>query len=362
MPRPLPALTSLRFFAALWVLLFDYWGSSGWAWPAAIARGQLGVELFFVLSGFILCHVYLDAFGERRFAYGEFLWTRLARIGPVHLVTLAGIGLLAGLAAAAGMSSGDKVLVWPSLPAELTLTQAWGLAPLGGWNHPSWSISAEWFAYLAFPLFAVAAWRLRRRPRTAVAIAMAFMVALEGVFPRLAGFPLTRATTAWGALRIVPCFALGCAAFLAWRADPIRRPARALLVSAGTLAAIVAALQLGAPDALLITLFALLIMALASLSSSGSRLLAHPVLTGLGEASFSLYMVAIPWQLVFEKGLARLAGGGVRGPLALLAEALGAILVAWLVHVAIERPARSAMRRHGPSFLARRPAAQPAAG
>ena len=35
------------------------------------------------------------------------------------------------------------------------LLQAWGLGQGGGWNHPSWSISAEWFAYLLFPVFAV---------------------------------------------------------------------------------------------------------------------------------------------------------------------------------------------------------------
>ncbi len=48
--------------------------------PTLIAKGYLGVELFFVLSGFIISHVCMQAFGERRFVYGEFLWARLGSI------------------------------------------------------------------------------------------------------------------------------------------------------------------------------------------------------------------------------------------------------------------------------------------
>ena len=73
-------LTSLRFFAAMWVVLFHYWPKLDVGFtPTLVEKGYLGVELFFTLSGFILCHVYLTAFGEGRFRYGDFLWNRLAR-------------------------------------------------------------------------------------------------------------------------------------------------------------------------------------------------------------------------------------------------------------------------------------------
>ena len=62
-----------------------------------------------------------------------------------------GLGVAATVA---GLSIDASLTDWRALPAHLTLTHAWGLATSSAFNHPSWSISAEWFAYLCFPLFA----------------------------------------------------------------------------------------------------------------------------------------------------------------------------------------------------------------
>ena len=59
-PQDLRPLTSLRFFAAMWVVLYHFWPNLQPVRPAFVAKGYLGVELFFVLSGFILSHVYLE--------------------------------------------------------------------------------------------------------------------------------------------------------------------------------------------------------------------------------------------------------------------------------------------------------------
>jgi len=362
MPRDLKSLTSLRFFAASWVVLFRFWPSLGGQTPTLIAKGYLGVELFFVLSGFILCHVYLDRFGERAFSYREFLWIRLARIYPVHLATLAGLGLMVAAAKLAGVNAGDKLVVWSSLPGQLTLTQAWGLAPLGGWNHPSWSISAEWFAYLAFPAFAWAAWRLRSRPVFAVVMAIILIALIYPAFGKLAGMPLTSATTAWGALRILPCFALGCAVHLLWRARPLATWATAL-ATAASLAAIAAAARSGAPGAVFVVLFGGLIYGLAGLPNARASLLASPVFVYLGEVSYSMYMVCVPWQLAFENGdhkLLRVPAGALPLPL-WIAMLAGIVPAAMALHHFVERPAREAMRNHrwrfGSGPAARRAAA-----
>jgi peptidoglycan/LPS O-acetylase OafA/YrhL len=365
MPQNLKPLTAMRFFAAMWVVSYHFWPSLGLATPNLVAKGYLGVELFFVLSGFILSHVYLHAFGEQRFRYPDFLWARLARIYPVHLTMLAGMGLLVGLATLIGAPDGHKVLVWSSLPAQLTLTQAWGLAPQGGWDHPSWSISAEWFAYLTFPAYAWAAWRLRDRPKLAVLLALVLVVALEVGFQRVAGFALTEATIAWGALRILPCFALGCAVYLFWSAEPIRTPRAALALSIGALAVVIAAAQFGAPDAVSVGLFGGLLFALACLASAGSTVLTAPPWVYLGEVSFSIYMVCIPWQLAFDKmahRLLHLSGDSLPAPLWAV-QFLGVIPAAMVVHHLVERPARDAMRRRGIPFLrSRTPSKAPVAG
>ncbi len=345
-PANLKPLTSLRFFAAAWVVMFHYWPKLAVAaTPTIIDKGYLGVEVFFILSGFILCHVYLAAFEEGRFQYGDFLWARLARIYPMHLVTLIGIGLMAGLALAIGLSVDPNILSLAALPANLTLTQAWGLAPVAGWNHPSWSISAEWFAYLSFPLFAYVAMQLRRRPLVALAGALGLMAALYSDFPNLAGFPLTKATISWGALRIVPCFALGCALFLLWRTHVVDRRKAAF----GALffgACVILGALVGAPDVLIVASGGGLIVSLAQVSRSGGHFGSHPVLVYLGEISYSIYMICIPWALLFVNLSTKIFHlQSKQLPIYLwLVLILALIPLAAATHALIEKPARDRMK------------------
>ncbi|MBB5747349.1 peptidoglycan/LPS O-acetylase OafA/YrhL [Brevundimonas variabilis] len=347
-PADLRALTALRFIAAMWVALFAFWPNLDVAvFPNLVAKGYLGVELFFVLSGFILCHVYLEPHGEKRFSYRGFLWARIARVYPLHVATLLGVGALAVAALAAGMSVDGNILSWASLPANLTMMHAWGLAPEAGWNHPSWSISAEWFAYLGFPAFAVVAWSLRHRPILAVFGAVVFLAALYAAFEPLAGFPLTQATIAWGALRIVPCFALGCALYLLFRRSPLKTPWLAAF-AAVLLIAISATLTL--PDAVTVTLFGLLILSLASLANDKAGWLASRPAVYLGEISYSVYMVVVPWKLLAVNVAARLTDAGPDKSLPVLvwlAVMAGLPVVAALSYHLVEYPARRALRRMG---------------
>ena len=345
-PANLKPLTSLRFFAAFWVVLFHYWPNlAAAATPALVAKGYLGVELFFVLSGFILCHVYLAGFEDGRFRYADFLWARLARIYPMHLATLIGMGLMAGLAIAAGLPVDHNILSLVALPANLALVQAWGVTTVAGWNHPSWSISAEWFAYLTFPIFALVAMRLRNKPGLAILGAVALMCGLYAWFPRFAGFPLTRATIAWGALRIVPCFALGSALFLAWRTHVANR--RTALVGAaffGALAILCALIE--APDAFTVLAFGGLIISLAQVSRAGSRLGSSGLLVYLGEISYSIYMICIPWQVVFVNVAVKILHlQSKQLPLSIWLIYLAALVpLAAATHHLIERPGRERMK------------------
>ena len=344
-PADLRALTSLRFLAAAWVVMYTFWPDLKVGFvPVAVTKGYLGVETFFVLSGFILSHVYLQAAGEKQFRYGGFLWARVARVYPLHLLTLFGVMALGLAAVVAGLNIDSHILSWASLPAQLTMSHAWGLAPEAGFNHPSWSISAEWFAYLAFPAFAMVAWRLRERPWAAVAGAAVFLIGLYLAFQTLAGFSLTEATFRWGALRIVPCFALGCALYLVHRRTPLKR---AGLWAAGFAAAMAVSASLGAWDGITVLLAGGLILGLAAMTNEAAGWLASRPAVYLGEISYSIYMVCVPWQILAVNLAARATGA--EDKVLSLPVWLGVVvslpLVAALSYHLVERPARSGLKR-----------------
>jgi peptidoglycan/LPS O-acetylase OafA/YrhL len=343
-PADLRPITALRFGAAIWVAIYTFWENlAGAGRSGLVDKGYLGVELFFVLSGFILSHVYLQAAGEKQFSYRGFLWARIARVYPLHLATLIGVGLLAAAALIAGMSVDGNVLSWPALPANLLMLHAWGLAPVAGWNHPSWSISAEWFAYLCFPLFAFVFWRLRDKPVAAVVGAAAFLTVLYFVFEQVAGFPLTEATFRWGALRIVPCFALGCALYLVYRKAPLKAPWTA---SAASFALMILSAALGLWDGITVLFAGALILSLASLPNARAGVLASKPAVYLGEISYSVYMVCVPWKLLSINLAAKLTDAPDKQLHIFVWLAILALLpvVAAVSYHLVERPARKALR------------------
>ena len=351
-PANLKPLTALRIIAALWVVLFDYWPNLGQASPMLVAKGYLGVEVFFTLSGFILCHVYLEQVEQRRLRYGAFLWARLARIYPMHLASIVFIGVMGAVAIAMGRPVDANAISLSTLPANLLMVNGWGLASVAGWNHASWSVSAEWFAYLTFPAFAAAALALKDRPRLAVALAVVFLVGLYAAFERLTGQSLTHATIAWGALRIVPCFAFGCALYLAWRANIVRSSRLAWLGAAISGAALITFAQSGGPDAAIVVAGGGLIFSLAAVSKTWNAGVILDSFVYLGEISYSVYMLFVPWQLLFVNVTSRaLHYDKAHMPVYIwLVFVTSVFPLAAVAHHLIERPARTMMRRAGPLF------------
>jgi peptidoglycan/LPS O-acetylase OafA/YrhL len=343
-PPDLRALTTLRFFAALWVVLYTAWPYLDVSFvPVAVTKGYLGVEAFFILSGFILSHVYLEAAGEKRFRYGAFLWARIARVYPLHLVTLFGMIGLGVVATVAGLSIDGSLTDWRALPAHLTMTHAWGLAPSAAFNHPSWSISAEWFAYLSFPAFAFVAWRLRDRPVLATGLAAGFALGLYAAFEPLAGYSLTEATFRGGLLRIVPCFALGCALYLVHRRGPIPHAAAVSLVSA---VAVMASASLDLWDPITVLAAGGLILGLGALDNARAGVLASRTGVYLGEISYSIYMVFAPVLLLTTNIAGRLTGAEDKQfhVIVWLALLTAIPVTAMLTYHLVERPARKALR------------------
>ncbi len=141
-PVALPALTSLRFFAALAIVIHH---CNGVFWPAAdLGPLDAGVSFFFVLSGFILTYVYVDVLNSQ-FAWQRFYLARIARIWPLHLVclfvTLIAIEVPEPFDSAVLLSNSLMLHAW--IPFDRYFFS---------YNYAAWSISTELFFYLLLPL------------------------------------------------------------------------------------------------------------------------------------------------------------------------------------------------------------------
>jgi peptidoglycan/LPS O-acetylase OafA/YrhL len=152
-PR-LPAITSLRFFAAFHVALFhmnEMCAITGPAWFKSFAAiGYVGVSFFFVLSGFILVYTYAG----RDIVLGEFWQTRFARIYPAYLFSLVlsfpffYFGALKMHIPFFAFAEQHFTL---SAVLVLLLLQAWVPPAALAWNSVAWSLSVEAFFYAVFP-------------------------------------------------------------------------------------------------------------------------------------------------------------------------------------------------------------------
>ncbi len=144
--RPLHALTSIRFFAAMYVVLFHCDAKNLFPsislWHNFFASGYTGVTLFFSLSGFILAYNYVDITDRYSF------WTaRFARVYPAYLVSIL-ISLVYLLHAPQHPTPAQ---MFPRLLTTLLLVQAWYPPWAMALNSVAWTLSVEAFFYLVFP-------------------------------------------------------------------------------------------------------------------------------------------------------------------------------------------------------------------
>jgi peptidoglycan/LPS O-acetylase OafA/YrhL len=351
------ALTGLRAVAALWVLALhvshllratggDVYGLAS----LAGAGGFLGVDIFFVLSGFILAYNYADAGPGSPRSYGHFLWKRLARIYPVHIAALVlfCVYLLATVAFDLPYGAYYR-LTWNSLLQHLTLTHAWALPVPKSWNVVSWSISAEWAAYLCFPLMVVLAGRVR-----SIAVAAGMIALLFGVLSVCVSRAAYGGTMAYGLARIAVEFPAGVLLFRIWSLTACRRsPQGDLLAALAGLALFLGGNALAiasggrATLAIVPLLAGLLVYGIAAASGPVARILASPLMAHLGRVSYAFYMVHLT-MLGAAAAYAREHNLQHREGI-MIALVLAAILAAYAmaswIYVSIEKPARSYLVR-----------------
>lgn len=145
------ALDGVRGIGAFTVLLYHMKWNSIFTLNPIVGNGFIAVDIFFILSGFVIAHAYINDISERNDLL-RFMSLRIFRIYPLHLFLLVIFVLMEFLkyapTAKSAPFSGEASI--QMLFATAALVQAWGYFGHNSWNSPSWSISCEMFAYIIF--------------------------------------------------------------------------------------------------------------------------------------------------------------------------------------------------------------------
>ncbi len=301
------SLTGLRGLAALYVVSFHYlYPARPYSNPFTtfIANGSFAVDLFFVLSGFVMALNYSHMFagGSSKAKYLKFIGRRLARLYPLYFVTTL-VGFV--LALVGWLDYTREHPLGLDLFLNLAVVQVWGLAQ--SIDGPGWSLSAEWAAMLVFPLLLIpsmfgkpyVAWICAIVCAGTLAAVCALPASLVngglGHDPR---FGLIGIHDYWHALpllRCIPEFMLGILAFRLAGTSFGRRVGSSQFISPAICLLMLVLTTIPGTDLAFVILLPLLIISLTSETHLAGRILTSPPVAFVGRLSYSI--VLTHWYL-----------------------------------------------------------------
>lgn len=285
------ALDAWRGLAALFVA-YGHFKTNGSLSTLSIASttGRF-VDLFFVLSGFVIAHSYsARASGNPSFIAG-FARARFFRLWPLHLFIMLGFvcyqfavlgANTLGIVKEPKAFSDGYLLSW--LPANLLLVQAWGFAPNPTWNDPAWSISTEVAAYIVFALFFVLA-----RQAGYLLFLAAFLACGVGI---VISPQIMTDTYALALVRCMYGFSAGVCVYWVWQRFRVVSLALSTAVELVLTVVIFAAVAFLPPELawLDVLIFSVAVLIFAMERGAVSWILRGRVFVSLGEASYSIYL------------------------------------------------------------------------
>jgi peptidoglycan/LPS O-acetylase OafA/YrhL len=365
-PRGIPSMTGIRGVAAVWVMLFHAAGAGKILGLPFLERipdiwyGCLGVDLFFMLSGFILMYAHgRDFYVLRKDSLIRFARLRFTRIYPLNAVVLLLIaafvafepGYVAWARSPEGgfAYGGSSAFTAGAFIRTLFLATRWFLPGTGEWNQPVWSLSLEVLGYILFPFMAFCALRISRQW---VLIVLASL-SLIGSFVILTRFAFQCEIAQIAVVRMLACFVTGVAIFRLWKLTPVFGRRSAAWIT--TLAAIGILARDLPPFRHIVThgniqfgfLFAVLLYGLAFEQGFICKLLSSRSMVFLGEISFPLYLTHVTpllWLRYFMQANSRRFSAAEKS-VSLLCWAIGCIVVATLLHYFVEMPFHAWGRR-----------------
>lgn len=344
------SLTSLRMFAALGVFMSHLGIYSLSSIPQLneisryFSKGYIGVTFFYILSGFIINYSFSKHLAEGRFSNKDFIVYRLARLFPVHVVSLICVLYLFGYVQNFDATN-KEALAYNVLLLQSFIPDS---AYYFSFNPVSWSISCEMFFYLCFCLLV----KCKTRYLTAI------FVAVQAVNIYFLNNPPANISLHWlyyiNPLFRITDFILGIIICRAFLAKPVTLKASVCsTMEVGSLLFLALTVYVSsnhlsntnyAYDVLFIPCMASIVIAFAFNGGIISRILANKYLILLGEASFSFYM--FHWMIVSKMiEIMQPDKGSVTSILIYTASSLAvAIVVSVLSFKFIEMPANRAIR------------------
>ena len=314
-------LTPLRGIAALLTVIFHVSLMTG---PLAfntqvLHRMYLMVDFFFVLSGFIMCHVYGELFSGKVTmpAFKKFTIARFARVYPLHLITLLYTIILFSVTAKLGIPKVPVLQVENSgysIFTNLLLLQSMNLHHWFSWVHASWSISTEWWAYMVFPFLVMPFSKLSSAGKIAVTLLcfggyLFITFIIMPIVPFPAEIPFVKPDPAaltvnvayqFGFIRCLCGFVLGMMMYQGFKTDWGKKILGNGYVFLAAAAGLFLSMHFALPDAVTIGFLPFVLLSAAYGSSSLNEILSVKPLQKLGDWSFSIYLVHQP--LLFTIG------------------------------------------------------------
>lgn len=376
--REIRPLTGLRGIAALSVALGHYRIGNLEPILSIFYWKNAAVDLFFCLSGFTLCLAYGAGSGGP-LPICDYLAARVARIYPLYFATLIVSSFVAYPPAL--VTENDRQVLAGEFIRQLLMVNSWSILGTGiHWNFPAWSVSVEFFCYLlVFPPLFYAAARLRRIPPPIRMIAATLLMAASALvflrwynqtiilFGRNPSVAIPERAYAVNLIRGVLGFTAGClvhASFAARDTMATWAVRRADWVALAVFLSLAIARIYGLQEQWMVLGFPLLILAVASGRSLAARALSWGPIHYLGQISYSVYMLHMPW---FYFGFLRAKLFDI-APTNHLSSATilvgGLIVLSALSYHLFEMPLRRVVRRAlaTPAPAARMPGARSGAG
>ena len=291
--QEIKSLTGIRGLAALYVIVFHWYAEISHFhlttlnsyFKKFLGHGYIAVDLFFVLSGFVLCLSSYKLFQQFNFMnYQAFMYKRLVRIFPLYIcITLLFYFMF-----------NDKL---SKLLVNLTLFQGLSFKYNNSIIPPGWSLTNEWIIYFLFPFLFYFVLKMVKKPWILILIAFLILIVLSSLrsydfnwsnysfLKKVDGFypVISFSRGPASLLRTLADYLLGIFVFLMYKQGAQIKQFKYLIL------VLFMALCISKTDILIIMLIPFIILHLTKVNVA-SNLLANKIVYFIGLISYSLYV------------------------------------------------------------------------